>query len=60
GTTTEVVSTEKGAYQAFYAAIAASILDGTPLPVPVEDARTIIEIIEAAIRSDAEGRRITL
>ena len=60
GITTETITTESGAYQAFYAAIAASILDGAPLPVPVQDARTIVEIIEAALQSAKEGRRIAL
>jgi scyllo-inositol 2-dehydrogenase (NADP+) len=59
GTHEMPVVTELGSYQEFYRGIAAAIFDGTALPAPVEDARDTMAIIEAAIRSDAEGRRIT-
>jgi scyllo-inositol 2-dehydrogenase (NADP+) len=54
----ETLPTELGSYQSFYASIAASILENTPPPVPVADARDILALIEAAVRSNTEGRRI--
>lgn len=58
GVTNIAVPTELGRYQDFYAGIAASILDEKPLPAAVEDARDMLALIEAAFRSEAEGRRI--
>jgi predicted dehydrogenase len=49
--------TEPGAYQDFYAGVARSLDDGTPPPVPLDDAILGLEIIEAAVRS-AEERQI--
>jgi predicted dehydrogenase len=48
------VPTERGAYERFYAGIAAALRDGAPPPVDVADAVAGLEIIEAAHRSAAE------
>jgi scyllo-inositol 2-dehydrogenase (NADP+) len=42
----------------FYRALAASVLEGKPFPVTPEDAVDVMTIIDLAIRSDAEGRRL--
>jgi scyllo-inositol 2-dehydrogenase (NADP+) len=49
---TEQVATERGHYLAFYEAVAASILDGAPVPVEPADARAGLAIIER-VRADA-------
>ncbi|HEX2081707.1 MAG TPA: Gfo/Idh/MocA family oxidoreductase [Longimicrobium sp.] len=49
------VRTERGAWPAFYAGIAAALRDGTPPPVAPVDAVAGLEIIEAARRSAREG-----
>ena len=49
-----------GAYECFYRAVAASILEGTPPPVTVDEARSSMRVLEAACLSAAEGRRIAL
>ncbi|WP_437897032.1 oxidoreductase [Sorangium sp. So ce124] len=49
-----------GAYDAYYEAIAAAILDGAPPPVRAEEARDVIRVIEAAMKSAAERRTISL
>ncbi len=55
-----VVRTEPGDYPAFYGGVAASLLDGTPMPVPGEDAVAVMRVIDAARRSAAEGRRVEM
>jgi scyllo-inositol 2-dehydrogenase (NADP+) len=47
-----------GAYQAFYAGMAAAILGEGPVPVPPGEARNTIMVIECALRSSREGRMI--
>jgi scyllo-inositol 2-dehydrogenase (NADP+) len=47
--------TEPGAYQLFYAGMAALLLDGGPPPVDIGDAITTAVITEAAIRSSQTG-----
>lgn len=42
------VPTERGDYPAFYAGVAASILDGAPAPVDPRDALEVVRIIERA------------
>ncbi|MBM0275938.1 Gfo/Idh/MocA family oxidoreductase [Micromonospora tarensis] len=49
------VPTEPGAYQSFYAQVAAALRDGTPLPVDPRDSVATVELIELAHRSAAEG-----
>jgi scyllo-inositol 2-dehydrogenase (NADP+) len=47
--------TEPGAYQLFYAGMAALVLDGGPPPIDIRDAITTAVITEAAIRSSQTG-----
>lgn len=58
GQTRETIPTVPGSYQSFYSGLADAILHDKQPPVPVEDARDIVAIIEAAFRSETEGRRI--
>lgn len=48
GDAIEPVPTEKGDYPAFYAGVAASILDGAPAPVDPRDALEVVRIVERA------------
>jgi scyllo-inositol 2-dehydrogenase (NADP+) len=57
GATTSPVPTERGAYQDFYAGVAASLTTGAPPPVDPRDAAAVIEVIEAA--SGRQPRRVT-
>jgi predicted dehydrogenase len=50
------VATERGAYQRYYAGVAAAIRDGTPPPVDAADAVAAIAVIEAANVSARERR----
>jgi scyllo-inositol 2-dehydrogenase (NADP+) len=45
-----------GSYEAYYAAVAAAILDRGPVPVPAEEAAATIGVIEAAQASSRDGR----
>ena len=47
------VSTERGAYPAFYAQVAAAVRSGTPPPVSAAEAIELLEVLDAA-RSSAE------
>lgn len=49
------VPTEAGRYQDFYAQLVAALRDGAPLPVDPADAVAVVELIELAHRSAAEG-----
>lgn len=51
---TQTVETERGAYESYYAGIAAALLDSAPLPVDPADAVRSLEIIETARRLAAE------
>ncbi|WP_436607601.1 oxidoreductase [Sorangium sp. So ce1036] len=55
-----VIESLPGAYEAYYEGIAAAILDGGPPPVRAEEARDVIRVIEAAMKSSAERRTIAL
>jgi predicted dehydrogenase len=59
----EPVPTLPGDYPAFYAAMAAAILDGKPVPVDPREAVMTLRLLDAARRSAATGagvdRRIT-
>jgi predicted dehydrogenase len=48
------VPTEKGAYQDFYAGVAAALRDGAPAPVDPNDSLLGLEVIAAARRSAVE------
>jgi predicted dehydrogenase len=60
GVTERAVKSEPGAYQTFYEGMVRCLRDGTPPPVDPEDAVKGLEIIEAARRSAAERRVMTL
>ncbi|MFD9127551.1 Gfo/Idh/MocA family oxidoreductase [Kitasatospora sp. NPDC059571] len=49
-----------GDYPAFYAGVVRAVRDGAPAPVDPRDAVAALEVLEAARRSAAEGRTITL
>jgi scyllo-inositol 2-dehydrogenase (NADP+) len=49
------VETEPGAYESYYAGMAAALLDGAPVPVDPQDAATTIEVLEGARRSAETG-----
>lgn len=57
---TDPVHTEPGAYREFYAGVARTLLHGAPPPVPMADAVTGLEVIDAALRSAREGRTVEL
>jgi predicted dehydrogenase len=48
------VQTEPGAYQQYYAGIAAALLDGAPAPVDPRDAVLALEVLETARRLAAQ------
>ena len=50
------LATVPGAYQEFYAAMAAAVAGEGPVPVAAEEARDTTAVIEAALRSGREGR----
>lgn len=54
------VRSEPGAYQKFYAGVAATLRDGAPPPVDPEDAVRGLEIIAAAQRSAAQRQVIAI
>ena len=58
--TTRVVPSLPGAYETFYAGIAAALLDGAPLPVTAQQGRNVVAIIAAARASAATGQRVAL
>jgi len=49
-----------GRYEAFYRQLAAAIAGEGPVPVTAESAGQVIRVIQAAVRSEEEGRRIPL
>ncbi|RII19704.1 putative oxidoreductase YdgJ [Streptomyces sp. YIM 130001] len=54
------VRTLPGDYPAYYAAIAAALLEGTANPVPALEAAATLDVLEAARRSATEGVLVTL
>jgi scyllo-inositol 2-dehydrogenase (NADP+) len=54
------VETLPGAYQDYYAGLAACLLDGAPVPVAAEDARRSLAVLEAARVSAAERRTVAV
>jgi scyllo-inositol 2-dehydrogenase (NADP+) len=58
--TQEKVPTERGAYRAFYDAVADAILDGAPAPVDPADARDGLVLIDLARRAAELGQRLPL
>lgn len=57
---TRPIRTEPGAYPYFYAAVAAALRDGSPMPVDPDDAIDVLDVIEAARRSAALGHTVRL
>jgi scyllo-inositol 2-dehydrogenase (NADP+) len=49
-----------GAYETFYRELAAAIRGEGPVPVPAEDARDSIRVLETARRSSADGRTLAV
>lgn len=58
--TRRTIETVKGAYECFYSEMAACVLHGGTVPVPLADARDGLRVIEAAMRSAREKCRILL
>jgi scyllo-inositol 2-dehydrogenase (NADP+) len=56
----EPVPAESGRWVDFYEALRRSLDSGSPPPVSAEEAALTLEVIEAAQRSSAEGRRVFL
>lgn len=54
------VQTERGDYVAFYRAVRATVHDGAPPPVSLDDAIAGLRIIEAAFASNRDGRIVSL
>jgi predicted dehydrogenase len=54
------VRTEPGSYQSFYAGVVVAIREGSTPPVEPADAVAVLEIIETARRSHAEGQTVRL
>jgi scyllo-inositol 2-dehydrogenase (NADP+) len=54
------VPTERGNYLAYYEGIAATMLDGAPVPVPARDARDGLVLIDLARRAASSGQRLSL
>lgn len=55
GSTTEAVPTRPGRWPAFYAEVAASVLDGAPLSVPASLGRNVVALLtEASLSLDAQ------
>jgi len=52
--------TENGAYPAYYAGIAAALLDGAPVPVDPRDAAAALDVLEAARRSADQNIVVSL
>ncbi|MDT5268205.1 MAG: scyllo-inositol 2-dehydrogenase [Acidobacteriota bacterium] len=54
------VPTEPGSYHRFYEGVVAAIREGAPPPVEAADAVAMLEVIEAARLSHAEGQTVKL
>lgn len=56
----ERVPTRPGCYEQFYRQLALALAHGGPPPVTAGSAAEVVRVIEAALKSDAEGRRVAL
>lgn len=56
----EAVPSEPGRWSQFYAGVAATLRDGSPPPVGVDQAVAALEVLDAARQSAARGEVITL
>lgn len=54
------VASERGNYATYYEAIYQALQNGKPLPVTAEEGREVIRIIEAALKSSQEGKKVRL
>ena len=52
--------TEPGSYQSFYQRVVSALREGAPPPVDPAEAVAVLDIIEAARRSHAEGQTVAL
>ena len=55
---TRALKAARGDQRGYYVALREALLGRAPNPVPPEQGATVMAIIEAAIRSDKEGRRV--
>ncbi|WZO96321.1 Gfo/Idh/MocA family oxidoreductase [Isosphaeraceae bacterium EP7] len=53
-----VVETIRSSWDAYYANIAAHLIDGEPLAVTAEHGREVVRVLDAAVRSAAEDRAV--
>jgi predicted dehydrogenase len=53
-----VIKAARGDQRGYYASLREALLGQAPNPVPPEQGATVMAIIEAALRSDEEGRRV--
>jgi scyllo-inositol 2-dehydrogenase (NADP+) len=60
GDTVEVVESEPGAYQRYYAGVAEAMRSGGPPPVDVRDSIAVLEVLEAARESSRTGEAVEL
>lgn len=60
GSSHEVIEAQHGRWLTFYEAVRQSIASGSDVPVSADEARNVLEIMEAARLSSREGRRISL
>lgn len=49
-----------GNYVAYYEAVAAAIADGAPSPVPLEQSLLVMRILDLALQSATEGKRLAV
>ncbi|WP_410479391.1 Gfo/Idh/MocA family oxidoreductase [Pseudonocardia sp. H11422] len=49
-----------GAYESFYREMAAAIRGEGPVPVPAEEARDTVRVIECALLSSRDGRAVAV
>ena len=56
---TRTLKTARGDQRGYYVALREALLGRAPNPVPPEQGATVMGIIEAGLRSDNEGRRVT-
>jgi predicted dehydrogenase len=55
---TRTLKAARGDQRGYYVALREALLGRAPNPVPPEQGATVMAIIEAAMRSDKEGRRV--
>ncbi|MFL6550311.1 MAG: Gfo/Idh/MocA family oxidoreductase [Povalibacter sp.] len=56
----QIIPTERGSWLTYYERMKQAIEEDAAVPVLAEEARTVLQVIEAARRSSSEGRRILL